>query len=542
MEGDKEYINLKILGRGNKGEITRKVKSLKDKNIYVLKDLGEQQISETQKKILKILEQNECPYIVKHYPLNKNNCIKTDFINDVDLLDYLNTYIDLENPIEEKVLWKIFYQCIESVKYLHEKNIVHRNIRLENFYISDDKEIKLGNFRYATFINEAEEDMNYPEEGILYKSAETLNKYTYNQKSDLYALGVVFYKLCYFEFPYDITYSSDEEDDSKGKYELNPIPKKDLGYSKELNELINSLLNIFNKNVEEDKIYQMAINKPLEYKCKNTCIESILRCLSPFGFFSREGDFKALGFFGGTKENFPMALTLYNCCNYFNKEEQPGLKNKEKYINDIINLRTLLEKKYIGIPKDEEVNPKVVINFIIEKYMKEVYDNVRQNKCDSIYHNQTDGILHGKLKISNDEVCIFNFVSTNLDLCEKKNNKYDITKIFNENKNGNLNFKYQFPRYVILSIDHGKNYDNASEIIYPKQFTKNSSQNNKFNYNVFGLLLRKVTDGEEEFISIYKNKEMIWILSEDDKVKEIDEQEIDNFSKGIIEMIFYKGK
>jgi serine/threonine protein kinase len=258
---------------------------LKDNNIYVLKDLGEQQLSETQKDILKLLEQNECPYIVKHYTLNKTNCIKTDFINDIDLLDYLNTYIDLENPIEEKVLWKIFRQCIESVKYLHEKNIVHRNIRLENFYITDDKEIKLGNFRYATLINEAKEDMNYPEEGILYKSAETLNKDIYNKKSDLYALGVVFYKLCYFEFPYDITYKSNKEDDSKGIYQLNPIPKKELGYSKELNELINSLLNIFTQKVEEEKIYQMAINKPLEYKCKNTCIESIIRCLSPFSFF-----------------------------------------------------------------------------------------------------------------------------------------------------------------------------------------------------------------------------------------------------------------
>ena len=547
MEGDKEYINLKILGRGNKGEITRKVKSLKDNNIYVLKDLGEQQLSETQKDILKLLEQNECPYIVKHYTLNKTNCIKTDFINDIDLLDYLNTYIDLENPIEEKVLWKIFRQCIESVKYLHEKNIVHRNIRLENFYITDDKEIKLGNFRYATLINEAKEDMNYPEEGILYKSAETLNKYIYNKKSDLYALGVVFYKLCYFEFPYDITYKSNKEDDSKGIYQLNPIPKKELGYSKELNELINSLLNIFTQKVEEEKIYQMAINKPLEYKCKNTCIESIIRCLSPFSFFFIEKESVNLEFIEKNKEIYPVASIFYNFCKYFSAEEQVGIKNKEKYVNDIINLRTLLEKKYIGIKKEEEVDPKVVINFIISNFMKEIYDNTYENR--PVIYNETKDKILGKLKISQNEDSeyIFNFFHTNLDLCENKNNKYDISKIFDENLNSKLKLEYQFPRYVILSIDHGKNYDHKSEIIYPKQFTKKLSKNKDAIFSLFGLLL-KIDKGEERFISFYKkviNGKFLWVLSEDDEIKRIDtdklEQEIKD-SKGIIEMIFYKGK
>ena len=109
--------------------------------------------------------------------MNKNNEIKTDFINDVDLQDYLNAFIDLEKPIEEKVLWKIFLQCIESIRYLHNNNnnIIHRNIRLENFYMTDDKEIKLGNFRYATYNNDENSNFNFFDDGILYRTEETLN-------------------------------------------------------------------------------------------------------------------------------------------------------------------------------------------------------------------------------------------------------------------------------------------------------------------------------------------------------------------------------
>ena len=101
-------------------------------------------------------------------PEAKIDEIKTDFINDVDLQDYLNAFIDLEKPIEEKVLWKIFLQCIESIRYLHNNNnnIIHRNIRLENFYMTDDKEIKLGNFRYAIYKNDEKPNFNFFDDGI----------------------------------------------------------------------------------------------------------------------------------------------------------------------------------------------------------------------------------------------------------------------------------------------------------------------------------------------------------------------------------------
>ena len=256
------YINLKILGREKRGEMTKKVKSIEEQKLYVLKNLGEQQLSDEQKEILNLLQKEECPYIVKHYPLNKNNEIKTDFINDIDLQDYLNTFIDLETPIEEEVLWKIFLQCIESIRYLHlhEKNIIHRNIRLENFYMTDDKEIKLGNFRYAIYKNDDSSTFNFFEDGILYKSEETLNNFIYNEKSDIFALGVVFYKMCYFDFPYEIIFQEDNANANKGIYKLiKKNPKIKPRYSEKLKNLINQMIEI-NENQRPDieEIYKAA--------------------------------------------------------------------------------------------------------------------------------------------------------------------------------------------------------------------------------------------------------------------------------------------
>ena len=64
-----EYINLKILGRGNKGEITKKVKSNFNQKIYVIKDLGEQQLTDNQKEVLNILQNDKCPFIVNIFKI-----------------------------------------------------------------------------------------------------------------------------------------------------------------------------------------------------------------------------------------------------------------------------------------------------------------------------------------------------------------------------------------------------------------------------------------------------------------------------------------
>ena len=55
--------------------------------------------------------------------------------------------MELEKPIEENIIWKLLLECCKSIKYLHEHKIIHRNICLENFYMTDDKSESAGGFR-----------------------------------------------------------------------------------------------------------------------------------------------------------------------------------------------------------------------------------------------------------------------------------------------------------------------------------------------------------------------------------------------------------
>ena len=555
-----EFINLKILGRGSKDEITKKVKSIYDQKIYVIKSLGEQQLSENQKDILNVLKKDECPYIVKHYPLTENNEIKTDFINDIDLQDYINTYMDLETPIEEKTLWKIFLQCIESIKYLHDKKIIHRNIRLENFYMTDEKDIKLGNFRYAAIMNGMDENINYPEEGMLYKSADTINNCTYNEKSDIYSLGVVFYNMCYFQFPFEIVFIADEKDEQNGKYELKAIKKKDVNYSNDLTNLINSMLEQNEKQRPNIKdIYNKVMKNYIEFSVENTVVEPVLRCLSSFGVFSHK-QIPVIYYFDTKKDEIPLFYNIFKVCNYFITIEKEGIKEKEKYIEYITNLRILLEK-YLMVKQGIKLQPNKIVEFILNKFWKESYDLLfeKGNEVDKQNFNKFKYYFNGEIKIlpelesSKKYNYQYNLLTINFDDCKKNSttNVCDITsQIIHNDSLQKLKVNYEItetPRYLVIAIDRGK-MDNVSHINFPNPL-KIGNDNNI--YTITGYLFR--TNEEGDFICVYKKKinrgtkdEVTqWKLSKGNSIKtfQTEESALNDLNESVkVEMLFYRKK
>lgn len=64
-----------------------------------------------------------------------------------NLNSYINQYINNNNQIPESFIWKVTYQVLNALKYLHiEKKIVHKDIKPENLFLDKNEDIKLGDF------------------------------------------------------------------------------------------------------------------------------------------------------------------------------------------------------------------------------------------------------------------------------------------------------------------------------------------------------------------------------------------------------------
>ena len=140
------------------------------------------------------------------YLETENSIIFVLELCDCDLSEYLS-----KNHKEEKKgmdiasIKKIFNDLNKAIKILHQNNIIHRDIKLENIFMkfegASDFVIKLGDFGCSK-INNFESKCSTNCGTLLYMAPEILKGDLYDYKCDLYSLGVCLYRLIFFNFPF----------------------------------------------------------------------------------------------------------------------------------------------------------------------------------------------------------------------------------------------------------------------------------------------------------------------------------------------------
>lgn len=105
-----------------------------------------------------------------------------------NLQEYLS-----KNKLDIPMKLNICKQILEGVEYVHNNNYIHRDIKPSNIFLGNDNEFKIGDFGLVIEINDADEDVGT----IGYTAPEVLNNSSYDNRADLYSLGVVFLEIFY---------------------------------------------------------------------------------------------------------------------------------------------------------------------------------------------------------------------------------------------------------------------------------------------------------------------------------------------------------
>ena len=104
-------------------------------------------------------------------------------------------------PLKEKYAQKFAKQLASAMKYLIQRNIIHRDIKPQNILVFNKNTIKLTDFGFARYFDKGtmvETLCGSP----LYMSPEIIKYKKYSNKADLWSIGIIFYEILTGKPPY----------------------------------------------------------------------------------------------------------------------------------------------------------------------------------------------------------------------------------------------------------------------------------------------------------------------------------------------------
>lgn len=218
----KDYIIKEKIGTGTHGDVYKSVKKDRPYEKYAIKvisieGLSEKEIESIQTEVL-ILQSLSSSYITKYYEsfidTNHNNndtnegkslYIVMEYCENGDLDSFLQKFKKTKDIFfpEEKA-WKVIVDISIGLYELHTKNILHRDLKTKNIFISSDFKFKIGDFGVAKVMSNINDDFAYTFIGTpYYLSPEICEGKAYNSKSDIWSLGCVFYEVLALRKPFE---------------------------------------------------------------------------------------------------------------------------------------------------------------------------------------------------------------------------------------------------------------------------------------------------------------------------------------------------
>uniref|UniRef100_A0A6Q2ZF82 non-specific serine/threonine protein kinase n=1 Tax=Esox lucius TaxID=8010 RepID=A0A6Q2ZF82_ESOLU len=254
-----KYEKVKKIGEGSFGKAIL-VKSREDGKQYVIKEIGISRMSSKERqesrKEVAVLANMSHPNIVQ-YKESFEECgclyIVMDYCEGGDLFKKINSQKGVLFSEEQILDW--FVQICLALKHVHDRKILHRDIKSQNIFLTKDGTIQLGDFGIARVLNSTVELARTCIGTPYYLSPEICENKPYNNKSDVWALGCVLYEMCTLKHAF-------EAGNMKNlvlKIIRGSYPPVSMHYSQDLRTLMGLL---FRRNPRERPSVNSILDKP----------------------------------------------------------------------------------------------------------------------------------------------------------------------------------------------------------------------------------------------------------------------------------------
>ena len=353
---DDEEIHLVMCNKTKELFLLRKIycpyNTILDKQQDSLNELNKDYCSLIVKLVAsKVL--NKCNYIIMEYsefgPLSKKIMEKKEELNQERYLkeDSLKNYKQMFDT-EKILLW--VSEIILVLYSLHEKEIIHKDIKAEKIYIFNQKLVKIKNLYTVRIAEDIKNEFN----SLLYMPPEMFSFQEFTCYTDIWDLGIVIYELVMLEKPFQ-GINSDEVKNNIINEKYTPFPDT---VDFRLKRLLELTLAFINHRASAARLLELKfIREKIDYLYKAKIIkdDELYKKISSFPI--RDNDYK----FSFEKKTYSNKIN--------EKQEKNNLKNISKAIN---STNIAFKRCTTYAPRTSKNN----LNFQNQKQFKE-YDYYR---------------------------------------------------------------------------------------------------------------------------------------------------------------------
>lgn len=311
---------------------------------------------------------NKWNYLIIEYSefgsLSKKILEKKEELNQERYLkeDSIKNYKQMFDT-EQILLW--MSEIILALYSLHSKEIMHKNIKIENIYIFNDKLVKIKNLYLVRINEEKKKEFN----SLIYMPPEMFSFQEYTCYTDIWDLGIVLYELVMLEKPFQ-GINSDEIKNNIINEKYSPFPEK---VDFRLKRLLELTLAFINHRASAARLLELKfIREKIDYLYKNEIIKDIELYKKISSLPLRDNDYK-----------FSFEKKIYD-----KKISEKNSLNINNLIMDRFNFRSIshsltsseTKRNYRNKIRSSINIPKVSRNNIFNKNQKKEFKEIKEIK------------------------------------------------------------------------------------------------------------------------------------------------------------------
>lgn len=196
---------VRVIGEGSFGRALL-VQQINEKQNYVMKEIrlpkAETGMRNSRREAVLLSRMKHANIVAfkDSFEADGHLYIVMEFCSGGDLLQRIRQQKDV--LFSEDVILKWFTQMCLGTKHIHDKRVLHRDIKSKNIFLTDNGTVKVGDFGSACTLNSGKAFAQTYVGTPYYVSPEIWDNKPYNNKSDVWSLGCVLYELCTLQNPF----------------------------------------------------------------------------------------------------------------------------------------------------------------------------------------------------------------------------------------------------------------------------------------------------------------------------------------------------